>query len=114
MNSLPPGCPVNHASFGRGVVEYSKGETTLVRFSRGIEECLTRELTYLRSAAESYLQGQPAHASTVAFEQSCPSLHRFGVIQMKSGNAPGAASAPNRVNGTTFEHLDGSFTMSSK
>jgi superfamily II DNA or RNA helicase len=66
MNTLPPGCPVNHASFGRGVVEYSKGETTLVRFSRGIEECVTRELTSLRSAADSYLQGQPAHASTVA------------------------------------------------
>jgi superfamily II DNA or RNA helicase len=65
MNPLPPGCPVNHASFGRGVVEYSKGETTLVRFSRGIEECLTRELVYLRSAAESYIQGQPAHASAV-------------------------------------------------
>ena len=66
MNLLPPGSPVNHATFGRGVVEYSKGETTLVRFSRGIEECLTRELTYLRSAADSYLQGLPGHASTVA------------------------------------------------
>jgi SNF2-related domain len=65
MNPLPPGCPVNHGSFGRGVVEYSKGETTLVRFSRGIEECLTCDLVYLRSAAESYLQGQPAHATTV-------------------------------------------------
>jgi superfamily II DNA or RNA helicase len=65
MNPLPPGCTVNHASFGRGVVEYSKSETTLVRFSHGIEECLTRELEYLRSAAESYLNGQPAHASTV-------------------------------------------------
>ena len=53
MNTLPPGCPVNHAGFGRGVVEYSKGETTLVRFSRGIEECVTRELTSLRSAADS-------------------------------------------------------------
>lgn len=65
MNPLPPGSPVNHDTFGRGVVEYSKGETTLVRFVRGIEECLTRELTYLRSAADSYLLGQPAHASSV-------------------------------------------------
>lgn len=66
MNQLSPGSPVNHATLGRGVVEFSKGETTLVRFAGGIEECLTRELTYLRSAADSYLQGQPGHASTVA------------------------------------------------
>jgi superfamily II DNA or RNA helicase len=74
MNPLPTGSPVNHASFGRGVVEYSKGETTLVRFSRGIEECLTPELTYLRSAADSYLQGQPGHASTVALRLLAESI----------------------------------------
>lgn len=74
MNPLPTGSPVNHASFGRGVVEYSKGETTLVRFSRGIEECLTRELAYLRSAADSYLQGQPGHASTVALRLLAESI----------------------------------------
>ena len=65
MSTLLPGSPVNHSVFGRGVVEYSKGETTLVRFSRGIEECLTRELAFLRSGADAYLQGQPAPASPV-------------------------------------------------
>ena len=65
MSTLLPGSPVNHPVFGRGVVEYSKGETTLVRFSRGIEECLTRELTFLRSGADAYLQGQPSPAAPV-------------------------------------------------
>lgn len=65
MSTLLPGSPVNHPVFGRGVVEYSKGETTLVRFSRGIEECLTGELTFLRSGADAYLQGQPAPAAPV-------------------------------------------------
>jgi len=65
MNSIPSGSPVNHPAFGRGVVEYSKGETTLVRFSNRIEECLTSELTLLRSAANDYLEGRTAHASGV-------------------------------------------------
>ena len=65
MTPLPPASPVNHPAFGRGVVEYSKGETTLVRFSRGIEECLTSELIPLRSAANAFLQGQPSPASPV-------------------------------------------------
>lgn len=65
MNPLLPGSPVTHSAFGRGVVEYSKGDTTLVRFSRGIEECLTRELSLMRSAADAYLQGQPAHPPPV-------------------------------------------------
>jgi len=50
--------PVNHPAFGRGVIEYSKGQTTLVRFSNRIEECLTSELALLRSAADAYLHGQ--------------------------------------------------------
>lgn len=66
MNAPSPGSPVNHAAFGRGVVEFSKGETTLVRFPSGIEECLTRELAVLRSAADSYLEGQPGQSSAVA------------------------------------------------
>lgn len=65
MNPLPSGSPVNHSTFGRGVVEYSKGETTLVRFARGIEECLTRELIFLRSATDAYLQAQPSPLSPV-------------------------------------------------
>ena len=56
---------LSHPTFGRGVVEYSKGETTLVRFSNRIEECLTNELTVLRSASNDYLEGHVAPASQV-------------------------------------------------
>src|SRR5271165_3003832 len=62
---LPAAAPVSHPAFGRGVVEYSKGDTTLVRFSNRIEECLTSELTPLRSPANAYLEGQVAPASQV-------------------------------------------------
>jgi superfamily II DNA or RNA helicase len=64
-NPLPAAAPVSHPAFGRGVVEYSKGDTTLVRFSNRIEECLTSELTLLRSPANAYLEGQVAPASQV-------------------------------------------------
>ncbi|MCI0388059.1 MAG: DEAD/DEAH box helicase [Acidobacteria bacterium] len=47
------------------MVEFSKGETTLVRFSHGIEECLTSELTILRSAADAYASGHLSPASHV-------------------------------------------------
>lgn len=60
MTPLNAVTPVSHPTFGRGVVEFSKGETTLVRFAHGIEECLTRELTVLRSAADDYLAGRPS------------------------------------------------------
>ena len=63
--SVPTGSPVSHPTFGRGVVEFSKGETTLVRFGHRIEECLTVELTLLRSAADDYLQGRAASVAPV-------------------------------------------------
>jgi ERCC4-related helicase len=62
---LPPGSPVSHPTFGRGVIEYSKGETTLVRFSNRIEECLSSELTLLRSVVGDYLEGRVVPASQV-------------------------------------------------
>ncbi|MFZ4596828.1 MAG: SNF2-related protein, partial [Verrucomicrobiaceae bacterium] len=65
MNTLSPGTPVNHKTFLRGVVEYSKGPTTLVRFSHGIEECVTAELSVLRSAEADYLEGRLAPAQDV-------------------------------------------------
>ena len=65
MHPLHAGSPVSHPGFGRGVIEYSKGETTLVRFSNRIEECLTSELTLLRSAGNAYIEGQIAPASQV-------------------------------------------------
>src|SRR5262249_43476029 len=65
LDSIPANSPVKHPSFGRGMVEFSKGETTLVRFSHGIEECLTSELTILRSAAYAYASGNFSSASHV-------------------------------------------------
>lgn len=65
MNRVSPGSPVSHPDFGRGVIEFSKGETTLVRFSTRIEECVTSELTLLRSPAAAYIEGQVAPASPV-------------------------------------------------
>ena len=64
-NQISAGSPVNHLSFGRGVIEYSKGETALVRFSTRIEECLTSELTLLRSPAIAYLEGHLSPTSPV-------------------------------------------------
>lgn len=64
MNALCQGSLVYHANFGRGVVEFWKGDTTLVRFNRGIEECLSSDLTYLRSAAAAYLEGRPNNATS--------------------------------------------------
>ena len=68
MNTLPPGTPVNHKTFLRGVVEFCKGATTLVRFSHGIEECETAELSILRSAEADYLEGRLAPAQDVVFQ----------------------------------------------
>jgi hypothetical protein len=65
LTPLPPATPVSHPSFGRGVVEYSKGATTIVRFSNRIEECVTTELTPIRSAESDYLEGRIAPSGQV-------------------------------------------------
>ena len=65
MNRVLPGSPVSHPSFGRGVVEYSKGETTLVRFTTRIEECLSSDLTLLQAPATAYLEGKAAPPASV-------------------------------------------------
>lgn len=67
-NLVSIGSPVSHSSFGRGKVEFSKGETTLIRFSHGIEECLTSELTILESVATAYLEGKPASNAQVVLK----------------------------------------------
>ncbi|HYD16450.1 MAG TPA: DEAD/DEAH box helicase [Candidatus Nanoarchaeia archaeon] len=63
--TMPAGSPVSHRIFGRGVIEFSKGETTLVRFGNRIEECLSSELTLLRSASDDFLNGRVAPAASV-------------------------------------------------
>ena len=55
MSQLIPGIPVTHPTFQRGVVEFSKGDTTFVRFAHGIEACVTTELSTLQSAAAAFL-----------------------------------------------------------
>jgi ERCC4-related helicase len=64
-NTFNPGFPVKHQTFGRGVVEFSKEKTTLVRFSHGIEECLTSDLIPLVSAVDAYMKGQSSQISNV-------------------------------------------------
>jgi superfamily II DNA or RNA helicase len=86
---LQPGVPVLSATFGRGVVEFSKGKTTLVRFSNGIEECLTSELTVLRSAADDYLQGRTAPTSNV--------LLRLLAETIRSINDAWGVFSPSRI-----------------
>jgi ERCC4-related helicase len=88
-NPLLPGSPVSHPTFGRGVVEYSKGETTLVRFSSRIEECFTSELTLLRSPAAAYLEGQLAPGLQVV-------LRLLGVTIRSINDAWGGFS-PSRI-----------------
>jgi hypothetical protein len=65
-----------------------------------------------RYHAELWIAGSVrcSHASTLAFPQSCPSLHRFGVIQTKSGSRFGS----NCEKGTTFEQIDGLLVMFEK
>src|SRR5260370_37512303 len=89
MNPLPAGSPVSHPGFGRGVIEYSKGETTLVRFSNRIEACLTSELTLLRSPCDAYIEGQIAPASQVV-------LRLLGET-IRSVNDAWRASSPSRI-----------------
>jgi ERCC4-related helicase len=55
---LMSGTSVNHARFGRGIVEVCKGTTTLVRFQAGYQECLTGELVALSSAVADYESGR--------------------------------------------------------
>src|SRR5262245_40893849 len=65
VNPIRTGDPVSHPTYGRGIVEFSKGETTLVRFSHGIESCFPTELTLLRSAADAYSSGHLSPGSNV-------------------------------------------------
>lgn len=74
-NPLLPATPVSHYAFGRGVVEYSKGNTTLVRFSNRIEECLTDELTILRAVAADYLEGRMSPAAPVVLRMLAETIN---------------------------------------
>jgi ERCC4-related helicase len=89
LTPIPAGSPVSHSAFGRGVVEFSKGETTLVRFGNRIEECLTAELTPLRSAADDYLCGRAAPAT--------PVLLRIQAETIRAVNDAWGVFSPSRI-----------------
>ncbi|MBO9492945.1 DEAD/DEAH box helicase [Thalassotalea sp. G20_0] len=57
MTDFQSGVSVSHPDFGSGVVEICKGETTLVRFEHGIEECLTSQLSVNQGLSEAILAG---------------------------------------------------------
>ncbi len=57
MNGFPVGSSVRHSKFGVGVVEIDKGQTSLVRFSHGFEECLNDELSARASFSENLARG---------------------------------------------------------
>jgi SNF2 family DNA or RNA helicase len=86
---ISAGTPVSHPTFGRGIVELPKGETTLVRFGTRIEECLTADLTPLRSAAEDYFQGR---ASPVV-----PVLLRIQAEAIRAINDAWGIFSPSRI-----------------
>jgi ERCC4-related helicase len=88
-HALVPATPVNHPTFGRGVVEYSKGATTIVRFSSRIEECLTDELTPLRSAESDYLEGR--------ISPNAPVLLRLLGSTIRSINDAWGVFSPSRI-----------------
>ncbi|MFP6855460.1 MAG: DEAD/DEAH box helicase [Opitutales bacterium] len=51
-NSLTEGISVLHQKFGLGVVELDRGETVIVRFEEGLQQCLKSELATRMGLAE--------------------------------------------------------------
>jgi SNF2 family DNA or RNA helicase len=53
MNEINIGTAINHSKFGAGIVEFNKGQTALIRFDHGIEECLVSDIIKVRGVAEA-------------------------------------------------------------
>lgn len=69
---------VRHPKFGLGTIEFEKGETAIVRFEHGIEECESSSLARLRSLSDSILQGHwdsPLPVITKALAYSITSIN---------------------------------------
>src|SRR5207245_10850064 len=64
-----------------------------------------------RKAEEPRIPGTTlaSQASPVAIEQSCMSLHMFGVIEAKLGTVPLVRSGRSWVNGTAYAEQRGGF-----
>jgi len=60
MKNLTVGQTVVHSQFGTGHIEFSKGETVIVRFNHGLEECAVASLRTKLGVAEGIESGQLA------------------------------------------------------
>ena len=58
MNKFNPGDSVRHASFGRGEVVVDQGESVVVRFGHGLEECLASEVEQLDDLTTRLAEGR--------------------------------------------------------
>jgi len=63
MSNFSDGQTVFHSQFGAGHIEFNKGETVIVRFNHGLEECIIDSLQIKTGILESIEAGQisPAH-----------------------------------------------------
>ena len=59
MTGFNPGDSVHHARFGRGQVVVDQGESVVVRFPHGIEECLASQLEELDDLPTRLAEGRP-------------------------------------------------------
>ena len=58
MTKFNPGDNVRHASFGRGEVVVDQGESVVVRFGHGLEECLASEVEQLDDLTTRLAEGR--------------------------------------------------------
>ncbi len=58
MTGFNPGDNVRHAGFGRGEVVVDQGESVVVRFGHGLEECLASEVEQLDDLATRLAEGR--------------------------------------------------------
>ncbi|TOB72072.1 DEAD/DEAH box helicase [Vibrio parahaemolyticus] len=65
---------VNHPKFGLGTVEFTKPETSLVRFEHGFEECLNSELEPVADLRSDIKSGNAVKATELALKSLASSL----------------------------------------
>ena len=66
MDNLNTGSAVTHPKHGAGTVEVNKGQTALVRFEHGYEECLTQELSTKKDLSQTIKAGEIQPVQDVA------------------------------------------------
>lgn len=75
MSNFTQGNLVVHLDFGQGKVEFDKGETVLVRFSHGIEECEKRDLSLISSPEQILSQGRTHSPVEVLLRMQANVIH---------------------------------------